>query len=153
MISTAKAMFRSVLVVCVGNICRSPLGERLLAAKLPELTVGSAGIGALIGHPADETMSAVAAAAGISLAGHRARQFTAPLGAGFDLILAMELGHRRAIQSQAPQLSGRVMLFDQWTGRRGIADPYRQKTAFHEQIFTEISAAADAWAARLAPKE
>ncbi|WP_078540120.1 hypothetical protein [Thioclava sp. DLFJ5-1] len=36
----------SILVVCVGNICRSPVGERLLAAALPDSMVGSAGIGA-----------------------------------------------------------------------------------------------------------
>ncbi|WP_111467678.1 hypothetical protein [Cereibacter changlensis] len=40
-------------MVCVGNICRSPVGERLLAAELEGVTVGSAGLGALVGHPAD----------------------------------------------------------------------------------------------------
>lgn len=146
-------MIRSVLVVCVGNICRSPVGERLLAAKLPALTIASAGIAALVDHPADETMAGVAEAGGLALEGHRARQFTAPMGAAADLILVMEPGHQREILRQAPQLSGRVMLFDQWTGARGIADPYRQPAAVHAQIFDQLSAAAEAWAARLAPKE
>ncbi len=152
MISASDGMFQKILVVCVGNICRSPVGERLLAAKLPQLTITSAGIGALVGHGADETMSAVAQARGLSLDRHQARQFTAQMGGEADLILVMEPGHRREILRASPQLGGRVMLFDQWNGARGIADPYRHKADVHEQIFTELTSAADAWAARLAPK-
>ncbi|MBR2657094.1 MAG: hypothetical protein IKD58_11525 [Loktanella sp.] len=59
-------VFDSILVVCVGNICRSPLGERLLATKIAErgldIRVASAGIAALEGHGADEDATAVAAA-------------------------------------------------------------------------------------------
>ena len=46
-------MFDSVLVVCTGNICRSPMGERILQSLLPEKIIKSAGVGALVGHPAD----------------------------------------------------------------------------------------------------
>nr|WP_319249099.1 low molecular weight phosphotyrosine protein phosphatase [uncultured Celeribacter sp.] len=146
-------MFDSVLVVCVGNICRSPVGERALATALPKLHVRSAGIGALVGHAADDTMRSVAAAHGLSLDGHEARQFTPDMGARYDLILVMENGHRREIIQRAPQLAGRIMLFDQWSGAKGIADPYRRPAAFHERVFAEISAAAEAWAKRLSPKE
>lgn len=142
-------MFHSVLVVCVGNICRSPVGERLLAAKVPGLAVSSAGIGALAGHAADATMAAVAARHGLSLEGHVARQFTPHMGGSSDLILVMEPGHRRDILRQAPQLAGRVMLFDRWTGGLGISDPYRHPPEIHEQIFSELSAASDAWAKQL----
>jgi protein-tyrosine phosphatase len=145
----AKNMFKSVLVVCVGNICRSPVGERLLQRQLPGLKVASAGIGALVGHPADSTMSEVAAAHGLSLEGHIAQQFTAKIGHSFDLVLAMEPGHKRDILRIAPQLTGRTMLFDQWVGAKGIADPYRHKRDVHERVFQEISVAADSWATRL----
>lgn len=141
---------RSVLVVCVGNICRSPLGERLLRARLPDLTVSSAGIGALVGEPADATARDVAAARGISLDGHVARQFTSDIGVRADLILAMEPGHRREMARISPHLAGRTMLFDQWTGAGGIPDPYRQPRDFHEAVFQRVSEAADAWALRLA---
>ncbi|MCH8160242.1 MAG: low molecular weight phosphotyrosine protein phosphatase, partial [Proteobacteria bacterium] len=50
-------MIRHILVVCVGNICRSPMAEALLRDALKgqaEMTVESAGLGALVGHPADE---------------------------------------------------------------------------------------------------
>ncbi|MFD1195092.1 low molecular weight phosphotyrosine protein phosphatase [Seohaeicola saemankumensis] len=146
-------MFNSILVVCVGNICRSPVGERLLRQAMPELDVTSAGINALVGKPADKTASEVAATHGLSLHGHAARQFTAALGASHDLILVMERGHKREIARMAPQLAGRVMLFDKWTGETGIADPYLRSAEFHEKTFTALSEAADAWARRLAPKE
>lgn len=149
-------MFRSVLVVCVGNICRSPLGERLLAVRLAErgsaVMVSSAGIGALVGDGADETAAAVALGHGISLDGHIARQFTREIGLAHDLILTMEPGHRREIIKVAPDLSGRVMLFDHWHGGKGIADPYRRSREFHEEVFSLVDTAASAWAAKLAPK-
>lgn len=142
----------SILVVCVGNICRSPVGERLLAAALPDCKVSSAGIGAVVGASADKTMTEVCAEHGLSLEGHVARQFTAEIGAEHELILVMEAGHKREISRRAPQLGGRVMLFDQWMGGKGIADPYREPIDAHRKAFTEISAASEAWVSRLAPK-
>lgn len=143
------ATIRSILVVCVGNICRSPLGERVLRVRLPDVTVTSAGIAALVGEPADATAREVGAARGVSLDGHVARQFTADIGASADLILAMEPGHRREISRIAPHLAGRTMLFDQWSGAGGIPDPYRRPRDFHEAVFKRVSEAADAWAMRL----
>ena len=146
---------KSILVVCVGNICRSPVGERQLAALLAErrsdIVVSSAGIGALVGEGADATASEVALGHGLSLDGHVARQFTRTLGAEQDLILVMEPGHRRVIARAAPDLSGRVILFDHWTGGKGIEDPYRRSREMHEAVFTRITTAAEGWAAKLAP--
>lgn len=139
----------SILVVCVGNLCRSPAGERLLQARLPELRIASAGLAAVTGSPADPQAQAVAAARGISLEGHVARQFTSALGTGFDLILVMEPHHRQQIGRGAPQLFGRTLLFDRWTGNTGIPDPYGRSPEFHEATFARLSAAADAWALRL----
>lgn len=147
-----KPMISRVMVVCVGNICRSPLGERVLQAGLPGVTVTSAGIGALVGHAADPLAAEVAAEHGISLDGHVARQFTAELGGTQDLILVMEPGHKVEITRLAPALSGRVMLFDQWTGAKGIADPYQRSREFHEAVHGEIAAAAQGWIARLGPR-
>ncbi|PTR11614.1 phosphotyrosine protein phosphatase [Cereibacter azotoformans] len=140
---------QSILVVCVGNICRSPTGERLLRARLPDLRVESAGLAALVGSAADGRSSAVAEAQGVSLAGHVARQFTPAMGTGFDLILVMETAHRARIARMAPQLLGRTMLFDHWTGSRGIPDPYGRLAEMYESTFSRLSAAADAWSVRL----
>ena len=51
--SGCKPMFDKILVVCVGNICRSPTGERLLRSRLPGRQVTSAGLSALVDKPAD----------------------------------------------------------------------------------------------------
>ena len=142
-------MFKSILVVCVGNICRSPLGERALAARLPGLTVESAGLAAVVGHEADKEASTAAAEAGISLDGHIARQLTAEVGGRYDLILVMEAGHRSEVTRRFPQLSGRTMLFDKWNGEKSIADPYRKTIDFHRVVRDQIIAAADGWAKRL----
>lgn len=147
-------MVPSVLVVCVGNICRSPVGERLLSYRLNErgakIDVSSAGIGALVGHEADEDAAVVAARNGVSLTGHIARQFSHNLGAKHSLILVMEAGHKREIIKSSPDLSGRIMLFDQWTGAKGIADPYRRSMQFHQEVFAQIDTAATAWVDKLA---
>jgi protein-tyrosine phosphatase len=142
-------MFSSVLVVCVGNICRSPLGERLLAQSCPNLRIESAGIGALVGHAADKTASEVAASHGVSLEGHVARQFTSELAADFDLIIVLEKGHKRVVVNKAPEVSGKTMLFGQWVGQKDIADPYRKSREFHEEVFQQIKNAADGWVEKL----
>lgn len=142
-------MISSVLVVCVGNICRSPLGERALREGLPGVTVTSAGLAAVVGSGADQTASAVAAEAGVDLSGHVARQLTPQIGGSHDLILVMEPAHKDEIVRRYPQLSGRTMLFDHWTGAKGIADPYRLPEAVHRDSRDKILAASKAWIARL----
>ncbi len=141
----------SILVVCIGNVCRSPVGERVLRAKLPGFRVDSAGLGALVDHAADETAATVAARHGVSLDGHKARQFDAKLGEAADLILVMEPEHKQQISQSNPHLSGKVMLFDQWTERKGIPDPFRRSEDFHELVFGMIDAGAEGWAQKLAP--
>ncbi|TBT33551.1 low molecular weight phosphotyrosine protein phosphatase, partial [Vibrio parahaemolyticus] len=82
-------MFSNILVVCVGNICRSPTGERLLQQLLPDKQISSAGIAVeksrLTGKPADETARLVASERGIYLLDHKAQQLTAQLCAKQDL--------------------------------------------------------------------
>jgi protein-tyrosine phosphatase len=146
-------MIRSVLVVCVGNICRSPLGERLLAQALPHVRVASAGLGAVVGAAADPDATAAAAEISVSLDGHVARQLTEEIGRDHDLILVMEPGHRAEVGRRFPQLSGRTMLFDHWTGAQGIADPFRKPIEAHRETRDKIAAAARGWIRRLQDKQ
>ncbi|MEK8929253.1 protein tyrosine phosphatase, partial [Escherichia coli] len=57
----ARLKINAVLVVCIGNICRSPIGERLLRKRLPVVKVKPAGVHGLVKHPADATSADVAA--------------------------------------------------------------------------------------------
>ena len=142
-------MFDKILVVCVGNICRSPSGEYLLKSLLPNKTIASAGVGALVGKPADKFANLVATEHGISLEGHQAQQLTPELCREFDLILVMEQGHIGAVTNIAPEARGKTMLFGHWIGKQDIPDPYRQGKVAFEHAYQLIEQSALAWAKKL----
>lgn len=82
-----------VLMVCLGNICRSPLAERILAKKCKHLNVkvNSAGTSAYhLGHAPDPRSKHIALIHNISLDNHRARQINKADLDNFDLIYAMD---------------------------------------------------------------
>ena len=146
-------MFNKILVVCVGNICRSPSGERILQAKLPNKHIASAGVGTaksgLSGKPADKMAAEVALTHGYSLEGHQAQQLTSDLCRDFDLILVMEKGHIDAVTSIAPEARGKTMLFGQWIGQQDIPDPYRLSKEAFDHAYDLIDQAATAWEKKL----
>jgi protein-tyrosine phosphatase len=130
-------MFQRILVVCVGNICRSPMAEALLRERLGRRTrveVSSAGVSALVGHPADELAVALMKERGLDISGHRARQVTPQLASGADLILVMESGHERAVHDLVPQSRGKVHRIGKF-GNFDVPDPYRlPRAAFLEAM-------------------
>ncbi|WP_409306253.1 protein tyrosine phosphatase [Pectobacterium sp. B1J-3] len=138
-------MFDSILVVCVGNICRSPTGERLLKQALPAKRVASAGLGALVGKPADSTATEVANGHGLSLEGHQAQQLTSSLCRQYDLILVMEKGHIDAVGRIAPEVRGKTMLFGHWLNQQEIADPYRKSREAFEFVYSQLEQSAQKW--------
>ena len=140
--------FDSILVVCIGNICRSPTAERLLKQALPHKTISSAGISALAGHAADDTATAVADQNGVSLEGHVARQLTRELCQQHDLSLVMEQKHIEAVTRIAPEVRGKTMLYGHWI-KRDIPDPYRQSREAFEFTYDLLADATQAWAQRL----
>ena len=140
--------FDAILIVCVGNICRSPTAERLLQQALPHKTVSSAGIAALTGHSADATATAVALQHDLSLEGHSAQQLTSRLCQQYDLILVMEQKHIDAVTRLAPEVRGKTMRYGHWL-QRDIPDPYRQSREAFEFTFDLIAEASRAWAQRL----
>ena len=145
-------MIRHILVVCVGNICRSPMAEALLREALrgqEDITVESAGLGALVGHPASEFAVELMAERGIDILPHRAQQISPDLVGKADLILVMESGHKRVIDENDPTARGKIHRLGEWQDK-DIADPYRQpKEAFAEALKSIESGVSD-WAKRLA---
>lgn len=142
-------MFNSILVVCTGNICRSPIGERYLRSLLPDKKVDSAGTGALVGHEADSSAVKIAKSHNLSLEGHIARQFTSSLGRQYDLILVMEKIHLEQISKMAPEVRGKTMLFGHWVDQRDIPDPYRKSDEAFLSVFKLIEQAGKVWAQKL----
>ncbi|AYH06455.1 protein-tyrosine-phosphatase [Pectobacterium parmentieri] len=138
-------MFDSILVVCVGNICRSPTGERLLRQVLPTKRIASAGLGALIGKPADAMATEVANRHNLSLEGHEAQQLTSALCRQYDLILVMEKGHIDGVGRIAPEVRGKTMLFGHWLNQQEIADPYRKSREAFEFVYSQLEQSAQKW--------
>lgn len=180
-ISPATAEACDVLFVCTGNICRSAYGELQLAAKRPDLTVRSAGIGAVIGADVDPPMAALLPA-DRSWPTHRARQATVPILTASSLILAMEDHHVTWVMETAPASATRTFTLRQLArliqtdpppsalaanqlAKRyataagevqpgdGIADPYRRSKERYAQAGAEIDAALSVIAPLLQPTE
>lgn len=142
-------MFDSILVICTGNICRSPIGERLLRKILPDKKIDSAGVGALINHSADKAAVRVSDKHGLSLEGHVGRQLTRELALHYDLLLVMEHSHLNQVTRIAPEARGKTMLFGHWIEGKDIPDPYRKSDEAFEFVYQLIDQASQRWAARL----
>jgi len=100
--------FVHLLYVCTGNICRSPTAERLSQAHCAttgnfRLDASSAGTRAVIGSPMQAEAESVLARLGGNSSNFTARQLTARVASGADLILAMTRAHRDAVLELAPQ--------------------------------------------------
>lgn len=144
-------MFSRVCTVCTGNICRSPMAEAWLAHRAGDrLTqVFSAGIGALVDHPADDHAIKVMAARDIDLSAHRARQATAELMATADLVLAMDGTHLDWLTRRFPQMRGRTFKLLHWRDGADIPDPYRLPEAAFEHAFELVAQGVDDWLERI----
>lgn len=142
-------MFETILVVCVGNICRSPTGERLLQKYFPNKKIHSAGVKALIGHAADRVSSDVAQAHGLSLEGHVSKQLTSEMCRQADLILVMEKRHIAEVTKIAPSVRGKTMLFGHWLQETEVSDPYKLSLEAYQHVYTLLEKSALSWKEKL----
>lgn len=142
-------MFNNILVLCTGNICRSPIAEALLKAALPARQVHSAGIGAMVGWPADPHSVSLCTEAGVTLDAHRARQLTGEMMQAADLVLVMDQGHVDELTRRYPQHRGKVQKWLRWQGNVDVDDPYGMPRREFERIYAEIESGTSDWVKRL----
>jgi len=144
-------LFNKILIVCVGNICRSPTAEQLLRNALVHsaIAVSSAGLAALRDSPLEPTALQVLEEHGHAPVSHRARQLTSAAVSDADLVLVMEQRHIGGVLSLAPEARGKVFLLGKWQYNREIMDPYRQGKPAFVHAYALIEQAAQAWAQKL----
>lgn len=147
---------RRILLVCTGNICRSPLAEALMRRALEpypdlEAEVVSAGTGAWEGAPASEGAYLVAMEHGLDLSAHRARLLTRDLVRASDLILTMARHHRVRVQELGGE--GRTHLLGEYAGLSGpeaeVSDPFGSDIEVYRETFEELDELVERVVARL----
>lgn len=137
-----------VLAVCLGNICRSPMAEGLLAAAMPDCGVSSAGLGAMIGYPADPLACELMEERGLDISTHRARQISLDLCQRADLILVMDTEQRRAVEQRYPFTSGKVFRLCEHQ-KLDVPDPYKAGRPAFQTSLALIEDGATQWANRI----
>lgn len=144
---------KNILVVCTGNICRSPTGEYLLKKELgPEFNVMSAGLGALVDNPAHEISQKIAMQHGIDMSAHRARQINLDILKWADLILVMEMGHKKELLYKYPWLEGKVFRYGE-SHQVDIPDPYRRPENAFVLAWNFISKLTPYWVEKIRQSE
>ena len=148
----------SVLFVCLGNICRSPLAEAALRAETMrrgiDVDIDSAGTGEWhVGNPPDRRAIAVAKRNGIDISQLRARRVSFEDFRRFDHIVALDAANLEDLARMRPgegkaELS---LLLDHVEGREGeaVADPYYGDETHFEETWKDVTAGARALARKL----
>jgi protein-tyrosine phosphatase len=146
-------MALKVLMVCLGNICRSPMAEGLLSHKVRQLNLAvetdSAGTaGYHIGSKPDQRMIDTAAKQGVDISDLRARQFKASDLETFDYVFAMDKENQLNMQSLAKNETQRakVKLFLEqvnYPELSEVPDPYYGDQAAFEFVFNLLDEATD----------
>ncbi len=143
-------MINSLLIVCVGNICRSPAVEKLFNQRLrPAITVSSAGLGALVGHSIDPKMQLCLEEHGVHDLAHSARQFTREMAQQADLVLVMEPEHLDTIRQMVPEAAGKTMLLGKWDNGKPVEDPYRRSKEFFNLVYFQMSRYVQQWSDKI----
>ena len=140
--------FDNILVVCVGNICRSPMAEALLKQRYPHKNIDSAGVGALVGHSADPAALEIMAKQEIDITNHVAKQIDESLAKKADLIFTMSDSQTKWIEERWPFCRGKTFKLGHWQDK-DIADPYKHEMSAFQTAYQDIVVSLEQWADKI----
>lgn len=127
-LSDSARRTKTILFVCTGNTCRSPMAEGIARRLAPsiepkgaETLIRSAGVAAGRGAPATPEAAMAVHAMGIELSDHASTPLTAEMIKEADHIYGLSRSHVQAILQMAPEAEGKVELLD--PGRQDVPDP------------------------------
>lgn len=137
-------MIHNILIVCEGNICRSPMAQGLLASLLPCKSVVSAGLGALVGRSAHPTAIALMAERGIDIRRHVATALNVNHIRVAEVVLVMTQFQQKSIETNYTFAKGRIFRIGEHDGF-DVNDPYRKDQAAFEKSLLQIERGAARW--------
>ncbi len=140
--------FETILVLCTGNICRSPMAEGLLKQYFPNKTVLSAGLERLGDQPADPHAISLMQDMSIDISTHCAQQVDTALLKQADLIFVMTKRQLKLLEKQWPFVRGKTFLLGHWQ-QQEIPDPYQQPKSAFIYARDMIVAGIQAWQEKL----
>jgi len=117
--------FQNILVVCIGNICRSPMAEALLKQACQDKNIFSAGIEGMVDYPADPMAIACMQELGLDISNHVARRLDAAMMIRADLVLVMTTQQLKIVEERWSFAKGKVFRLGHWRDKN-IADPYQK---------------------------
>ena len=140
--------FDNILVVCVGNICRSPMAEALLKQRFPNKNIDSAGVGALVGHPADPAALEIMTEQQLDITKHVAKQLDESLAKKADIIFTMSDGQTKWIEERWPFCRGKTFKLGHWKDK-DIADPYKHEKSAFQTAYQDIVDSLEQWSEKI----
>jgi protein-tyrosine phosphatase len=147
-----KRLIQRVTVICIGNICRSPMAEALLREGLrqsgTQIEVTSAGLGNQGGQPADPIAIKLMAERGLDIDAHRSAEFLPVDGVESDLIMVMTTQMRHFIEERWPLFQGRVYRLGHW-GKFDVDDPYKHGERAFRKALKSIDTGVTRWLERI----
>lgn len=149
-----RGPIEKVMVICQGNICRSPFAERQLATRCPQLQVRSAGLKAREGDPAQPGALRIGPEFGIDLANHAAHRLDEADVEWADLIIGMQGWHEAWIRQRWPAGRTKVRLLGDFlpSAPHAVDDPWGGTDELFRVIFEKISRANERLSELLAAK-
>jgi protein-tyrosine phosphatase len=137
-----------LLMVCTGNVCRSPMAAAMFSHAFPDFDVMSMGTHAMVGAPVDDRAQQVLMERGIEFGQHQAQQLTGPACHAADLILVMERMHQWWIEGVWPYARGRVFPLLARSGD-DVVDPYGGSVGEFRLTLSQIEQGLDYWTPRI----